>query len=100
MKLKFCGVAGTTTSSQHLLEVNGQRIPLDCGMYQGRRKDSFPGRADHSELMDYFESIKGPKERVWLVHGEKTHSEALCDALREVHGEQVEVAELGTEVGF
>jgi metallo-beta-lactamase family protein len=62
--------------------------------------DSFSGHADHSELMDYFESIKGPKEKVWLVHGEKTRSEALCDALREVHGEQVEVAELGTEVEF
>ncbi|MBK1835439.1 MBL fold metallo-hydrolase RNA specificity domain-containing protein [Roseibacillus ishigakijimensis] len=41
MKLKFCGAAGTTTGSQHLLEVNGQRILLDCGLYQGRRKDAF-----------------------------------------------------------
>ena len=40
MKLKFCGAAGTTTGSQHLLEVNGQRILLDCGLYQGRRKDA------------------------------------------------------------
>ena len=35
MKLKFCGAAGTTTGSQHLLEVNGKRILLDCGLYQG-----------------------------------------------------------------
>lgn len=41
MKLKFCGAAGTTTGSQHLIEVNGQRILLDCGLYQGRRKDAF-----------------------------------------------------------
>jgi len=41
MKLKFCGAAGTTTGSQHLLEVNGQRILLDCGLYQGRRKDAY-----------------------------------------------------------
>lgn len=41
MKLKFCGAAGTTTGSQHLLEVNGQRILLDCGLYQGRRADSY-----------------------------------------------------------
>ena len=40
MKLKFCGAAGTTTGSQHLLEVNGQKILLDCGLYQGRRKDA------------------------------------------------------------
>lgn len=41
MKLKFCGAAGTTTGSQHLLEVNGVRILLDCGLYQGRREDSY-----------------------------------------------------------
>lgn len=40
MKLTFCGAAGTTTGSQHLLEINGQRILLDCGLYQGRREDS------------------------------------------------------------
>lgn len=38
MKLKFCGAAGTTTGSQHLIEVNGKRILLDCGLYQGVRK--------------------------------------------------------------
>ncbi|MDB6080640.1 MAG: beta-lactamase domain protein [Akkermansiaceae bacterium] len=41
MKIKFCGAAGTTTGSQHLLEVNGTRILLDCGLYQGRRQDSY-----------------------------------------------------------
>ena len=41
MKLKFCGAAGTTTGSQHLLEINGKRILLDCGLYQGSRKDSY-----------------------------------------------------------
>lgn len=41
MKLKFCGAAGTTTGSQHLLEVNGHRILLDCGLYQGSRKDAY-----------------------------------------------------------
>ena len=38
MKLKFCGAAGTTTGSQHLLEVNGKKILLDCGLYQGARQ--------------------------------------------------------------
>jgi metallo-beta-lactamase family protein len=41
MKIKFCGAAGTTTGSQHLLEINGQRILLDCGLYQGRRSEAF-----------------------------------------------------------
>lgn len=41
MKLKFCGAAGTTTGSQHLLEVNGRRILLDCGLYQGSRREAY-----------------------------------------------------------
>ena len=41
MKMKFCGAAGTTTGSQHLLEVNGKRILLDCGLYQGSRSHAY-----------------------------------------------------------
>ncbi len=41
MKLKFCGAAGTTTGSQHLLEINGKRILLDCGLYQGSRRHAY-----------------------------------------------------------
>jgi len=37
MKITFCGAAETTTGSQHLIDVNGSRILLDCGLYQGRR---------------------------------------------------------------
>lgn len=41
MKLTFCGAAETTTGSQHLLEINDQRILLDCGLYQGKRDLSY-----------------------------------------------------------
>lgn len=40
MKITFCGAAGTTTGSKHLIEVNNTRILLDCGLYQGRRAES------------------------------------------------------------
>ncbi len=62
--------------------------------------DSFSGHADHSELLDYFEAMTGPKEKVWLIHGEPSRTEALCEALREIHSGDVEVAELGKTVQF
>tara|TARA_R110002096_G_scaffold28985_9_gene87520 strand:+ start:1116 stop:2507 length:1392 start_codon:yes stop_codon:yes gene_type:complete len=40
MKITFCGAAQTTTGSQHLIEANGSKILLDCGLYQGRRDES------------------------------------------------------------
>ena len=62
--------------------------------------DSFSGHADHSELMEYFDAIKGPKKKVWLVHGEEDRSLALCKALQAVHDGEVSVATLDTEVEF
>src|SRR5262245_13813851 len=40
LKITFCGAARTVTGSQHLIEVNGQRILLDCGLYQGKRAEA------------------------------------------------------------
>ncbi len=40
VKLTFWGAAGTVTGSMHLLETGGNRFLLDCGLYQGRRKDA------------------------------------------------------------
>ena len=41
MKITFYGAAQTTTGSMHLVEANGKKILLDCGLYQGRRKEAF-----------------------------------------------------------
>lgn len=40
IRLRFFGAAGEVTGSMHLLEVNGQTIALDCGMFHGRRGEA------------------------------------------------------------
>ncbi|MDO9079557.1 MAG: MBL fold metallo-hydrolase, partial [Desulfuromonadales bacterium] len=41
MRITFMGAVRTVTGSQHLLEINGKTIMLDCGLFQGKRKESF-----------------------------------------------------------
>lgn len=41
MKIQFIGGARTVTGSQHLLFINGKKILLECGLFQGQRKDAF-----------------------------------------------------------
>ena len=41
MRLRFLGGAGTTTGSMHVLEVGGRQVLLECGLYQGKRKEAF-----------------------------------------------------------
>jgi metallo-beta-lactamase family protein len=41
MRITFLGAAREVTGSMHLIEVNGQRLLLECGLYQGRRADTY-----------------------------------------------------------
>jgi metallo-beta-lactamase family protein len=41
MKLTFLGAARSVTGSMHLVEANGARLLLDCGLFQGRRKETY-----------------------------------------------------------
>ena len=40
MRIHFFGATRTTTGSMYLLEVNGRKILLECGLFQGRREES------------------------------------------------------------
>jgi metallo-beta-lactamase family protein len=40
MRIQFCGADRTVTGSCHLIETQGVRLLLDCGMYQGPREEA------------------------------------------------------------
>ena len=39
LRLTFMGAAGTVTGSRHLVEVNDKRLLVDCGLFQGPKKN-------------------------------------------------------------
>jgi metallo-beta-lactamase family protein len=41
MQIDFLGAAQGVTGSMHLLTVNGSRILLECGLFQGHRDEAF-----------------------------------------------------------
>ncbi|MEN9990933.1 MAG: hypothetical protein RLZZ224_635 [Verrucomicrobiota bacterium] len=76
MKITFCGAAGTTTGSQHLLDVNGQRILLDCGLYQGHRMEAHEINCD----FPYFDPTS--IDTVVLSHAHIDHAGNLPNLCR------------------
>jgi metallo-beta-lactamase family protein len=41
VKVSFHGAAGEVTGSQHLFENKGSKILVDCGLFQGRREETY-----------------------------------------------------------
>ena len=75
MKIIFHGAAHTVTGSQHLLEINGHRLLLECGLYQGRRKESY-------ERNRRFHFEPGDLDAVILSHAHIDHSGNLPNLVK------------------
>ncbi len=67
MDIHFLGGAQTVTGSQHLLSVNGYTILMECGLFQGRRKDTY-------ERNKSFEFDPATVDAVLLSHAHIDHS--------------------------
>jgi metallo-beta-lactamase family protein len=76
VKLKFLGAAKSVTGSMHVLEVDGTRILLDCGLFQGGREES--NRRNRKLPFDP-RSI----ERVVLSHAHIDHSGNLPNLVKQ-----------------
>ncbi|WP_441286154.1 MBL fold metallo-hydrolase RNA specificity domain-containing protein [Sorangium sp. KYC3313] len=70
MHLEFIGAARTVTGSMHLLRTRDATVLLDCGLYQGRRAESFE-RNRHLPLPIH------EIDAVVLSHAHIDHSGAL-----------------------
>jgi metallo-beta-lactamase family protein len=66
MRIQFCGADRTVTGSSHLLEINGLRIFLDMGLYQGPRDDA-------RRINQYLPADVRSADAIVLSHGHLDH---------------------------
>jgi metallo-beta-lactamase family protein len=76
MIIRFDGAAQTVTGSQHLLEINGRRLLLDCGLFQGKRKVAF-------ERNTHFPFDPASIDAVLLSHAHIDHSGNLPNLVKQ-----------------
>ena len=70
VKLEFWGAARTVTGSAHLVEYEGGRVMLDCGLFQGRR-------AEARKLNASFPVDPASVDAILLSHAHIDHSGLL-----------------------
>src|SRR5436305_7768344 len=75
MRIQFCGADRTVTGSSHLIEVNGLRLFLDFGLYQGRRDDA-------RRINAYVPEGLAKADAIILSHGHLDHCGRLPVAIK------------------
>jgi metallo-beta-lactamase family protein len=75
LKIHFHGAARTVTGSQYLLEINNSRLLLECGLFQGRRSETY-------EKNRRFEFDPSEVDAVILSHAHIDHSGNLPNLVK------------------
>ena len=76
MQIHFFGATRTTTGSMYLLEINGSRVLLECGLFQGRRDETM-------ERNRHFPFDPGQVDAVVLSHAHIDHCGNLPNLCRQ-----------------
>lgn len=75
MKVHFNGAAQTVTGSQYLFEINGKRLLLECGLFQGKRADTYLKN-------QHFPFDPGTVDALILSHAHIDHSGNLPNLIK------------------
>lgn len=76
MKISFYGAAKMVTGSNHMIEVNGKKLLLDCGMYQG-------GYEEEAMNKEEFEFTPSDIDYIVLSHAHIDHSGRIPKLIKE-----------------
>ncbi|MGH2426717.1 MAG: MBL fold metallo-hydrolase, partial [bacterium] len=75
MRVTFHGAVRTVTGSMHLVDADGTRLLLDCGLFQGRRNDFY-------EVNRHFAFPPSSVDAVILSHAHLDHCGNLPTLVR------------------
>jgi metallo-beta-lactamase family protein len=76
MRIHFYGATQTVTGSQHLLNINGNNLLLECGFYQGKRQESYERNCN-------FPFRPGEVDAIILSHAHIDHSGNLPNLVKQ-----------------
>src|SRR5215218_2007760 len=82
MEIEFSGAAREVTGSCHIVRANGRTVLLDCGMFQGRRKEA-------AEKNKRLPLPVGEIDAVVLSHAHIDHAGRLPLLVREGYDETI-----------